>query len=145
MASKGTLPETVSCLAEVPKHKAVAVGQKTMALSPVWMSGHCVVLHAEENLASKHYRMECQLSGAAYAAAGEVISVRDIPQLTTSPSLKQLIISAERNVAEAGVQSGHGVGTAVGTLVVSPAVPEENMAMSDQGGAMARLRQAGLI
>ena len=54
-------------------------------------------------------------------------------------------VPAEGNVAEAGVQSGHGVDTAVGTLAGSPAAPEENIAISDQGGAMARLRQAGLI
>jgi hypothetical protein len=54
-------------------------------------------------------------------------------------------VPAEGNVADAGVQSEYGVGTDVGTVVGSSVTPKANMAMSDQGGAMARLRQAGLI
>jgi hypothetical protein len=83
----------------------------------------------------------CSLCGSwgSHFRAGHT-AADDVPIVEATDN-----VPAEGNVAEAGVQSGHGVGTAVGTLVGSPAVPEANMAISDQGGAMARLRQAGLI
>ena len=51
-------------------------------------------------------------------------------------------VPAEGNVVEPSVPSDNDIGAAVGTFAGSPA---ENVAIADQCGAMARLRQAGLI
>ena len=49
---------------------------------------------------------------------------------------------AEGNVAEENVSDDNGVGAVVGTFA---GLPAGNVAIADQGRAMDRLRQAGII
>ena len=49
---------------------------------------------------------------------------------------------AKGNIAKANISNDNGVGAAVGTFTGSPG---RNIAITDQGGVMSRLRQADLI